>query len=185
MKKMFVLLSVLFATSAFSKECVSINPQNTKVTWKAFKTYSKIGVNGGFTSVSFGEKAQGKTIAEAITNKTFSIDTKTVSTGDTARDATIINSFFSKGDFKISGKVKSFSRKKLVMDLNLNGVTKEIPLAYEIEGNKVKANGFIDVLDFNANAALAALHKVCGTLHEGKTWSDVEIGLEFTTTKCE
>lgn len=178
-----ILLST--ASMAFSKECVSINPQNTKVSWVAYKTYAKVGVNGSFTSVSFDKKAQGKTIAEAITNTNFTIDTKTVSTGDTARDATIVNSFFAKGDLKISGKVKTFARKKLVMDLTLNKITKEIPMEYEIEGNKVTAKAFIDVLDFNGSKALAALHKACGALHEGKSWSDVEIRLEFTTSKCD
>ena len=185
MKKLFALFSVLFVASAYSQDCVNINPKDTKVSWTAFKTFSKVGVNGSFTSVSFGEKAQGKTVTEAITNKTFSIDTKTVSTGDKGRDATIVSNFFSNGDLKISGKVKSFEKQKLVMDLNVNGVTKEIPLAYEVEGKTVKANGFIDVLDFNGSSALAALNKACGTLHEGKTWSDVAIALEFTTTECK
>lgn len=184
-KLMMIVLSGLMMSATYAEDCVRVLAKDTKVTWTAFKTPSKAGVKGSFTTLGFAKQVQGKTIAEAITNASFDIDTKSVSTGDKGRDATIVENFFFKGDLKISGNVESFERKKLVMNLKMNDVTKKVPLAYEINGNKVTAKGFIDILDFNGSKALAALNKACGALHEGKTWSDVEIGLEFTTTKCD
>lgn len=181
---MMIALGGLMMSASYADDCVKVLAKDTKVTWMAFKTPAKVGVKGSFPKVQFENKAEGKTLADAISGTAFKIDTNSISTGDTGRDATIVNSFFSKGNLKISGKVKSFARKKLVMNLTMNGVTKEVPLAYEVKKDTVTAKGFIDILDFNGNKALAALHKACGALHEGKTWSDVEIGLEFTTTKC-
>jgi hypothetical protein len=39
------------------------------------------------------------------------------------------------------------------------------------------------VLEFALNDQFNALHKACKTLHEGKTWTDVEISVTADFTK--
>lgn len=186
MKKLVMLAALLTATQVYAQEakCIKVLDKDTKVTWVAFKTPLKVGVGGSFTNVSFEKAVQGADLETALKQSRFSIDTKSVSTNDKQRDAKIVSNFFKNGNLKISGVVQTFRKKKLVMDLTMNDVMKTIPMSYEISGNKVTAKGFIDILDFNASDSLSALNKACELLHEGKTWSDVEIGLEFTTTKC-
>ena len=67
----------------------------------------------------------------------------------------------------------------------MNGKTLDIPLSYEYKNRKLSAKGVIDVFDFAMSDELAALNKACFALHEGKTWSDVAIGIDAEFTSCK
>ena len=54
----------------------------------------------------------------------------------------------------------------------------DVAMEYKKEGDVLKARGHIDVLDFGASKALAAINKACYEKHRGKTWSHVEIRFE-------
>ncbi|WP_060875368.1 YceI family protein [Myroides odoratus] len=151
------------------------------IEWTAFKTPAKVGVKGTFDQVKLSEVNQeAATLAEGLKGAQFSIVTSSASTGDPARDETLRLNFFSKLVGNINGFFGEFKDGKVLVNLTLNGITKEKEFTYEATETGVKLNGSIDIIaDFTAQDAFNALHEACNALHEGKTWSDVEIAVEI------
>lgn len=151
------------------------------IEWTAFKTPAKVGVKGTFDEVKLSEVNQeAATLAEGLKGAQFSIVTSSASTGDPARDETLRLNFFSKLVGNINGFFGEFKDGKVLVNLTMNGITKEKEFTYEATEAGVKLNGSIDILtDFTAKDAFNALHEACNALHEGKTWSDVEIAVEI------
>ncbi|WP_353161888.1 YceI family protein [Myroides odoratus] len=151
------------------------------IEWTAFKTPAKVGVKGTFDEVKLSEVNQeAATLAEGLKGAQFSIITSSASTGDPARDETLRLNFFSKLVGNINGFFGEFKDGKVLVNLTLNGITKEKEFTYEATETGVKLNGSIDIIaDFTAQDAFNALHEACNALHEGKTWSDVEIAVEI------
>lgn len=160
-----------------------VKPEATSVKWTAYKTTEKLGVGGEFTVLNFDEKS-GASPQEALNNLTFSIPISSVFTNDATntRDAKIKESFFGtmldtefiKGTIKVADN-------KYVASLTMNGVTNNLPLDVKItDERRVTLSGVMNLKDWNALDALAALNKVCFDLHKGpdgvsKTWEDVAI----------
>ena len=151
------------------------------VEWTAFKTPAKVGVKGTFDQVKLAEVNQeAATLEEGLKGAQFAIVTSSASTGDPARDETLRLNFFSKLVGNINGFFGEFKDGKVLVNLTLNGVTKEKEFTYVATEEGVKLNGSIDILaDFTAKDAFNALHEACNALHEGKTWSEVEIAVEI------
>lgn len=188
MKKMMAAIALTtLSLSSMAAECVALAKDVPQVTWTAFKTPAKAGVNGTFTNTSI-VATTAKNAQDLMSTATFTIDTNTSSTKDAARDANIDKNFFSlfKNPGKITGKVLKVTDKKVNVAITLNGKTIEVPMKYTLEDNKIVANGTIDVFDFALNDQLKKLNKACFALHEGKTWNDVNIQLVAKTesAKC-
>lgn len=151
------------------------------VEWTAFKTPAKVGVKGTFDEIKLSEvKQDAATLEESLKGAQFVIVTSSASTGDPARDETLRMNFFSKLVGNINGFFGEFKEGKVLVNLTLNGVTKEKEFAYEATEGGIKLKGSIDIIaDFTAQDAFNALHAACNALHEGKTWSDVEIAVEI------
>lgn len=176
-----ILKSGLFALVAiiFSFSTLSANNMAATVGWTAFKTPAKIGVKGNFDEVKFVPASKmAKDVKSFLVGGTIEIATSSVNTKNKGRDANLVGFFFDKlsGD-KITGKVLSVNTKKsaVVVELTMNGTTKATPLKYSVKDGKLTAKGHIDMLDFQANAALASISKKCFAAHKGKTWNDVDI----------
>ena len=80
---------------------------------------------------------------------------------------------FLSGSFTTSGE-------EIILNLKMNGTTKEIPLTYKISDRHIKLNGKLTMLDFGAVKAYESIHKACELLHTGadgvsKTWEEVGI----------
>ena len=187
MKKLLIALVSLF-TLGNAADCTLAQQGKLDVTWKAYKTPAKAGVGGNFTSVEYKAAApEGKNFKTIFMGSKVTIDTNSVNSKHEARDATLVKSFFKvmAGD-KITGtivNVESRKREKgkpkvgvMTVEMTMNGVTKNVPMKYSFDNGKLEANGFIDLLDFNALGALSSINKACFDLHKGKTWSDVAIG---------
>jgi hypothetical protein len=68
----------------------------------------------------------------------------------------------------------------------MNGITRDLPMQYHVEGETLEAVGYIDMFDFALNKAHASINKACYDLHSGKTWSDVKVSAEIKVEKtCE
>ena len=155
--------------------------------------YSEISIANNITSFTLDPKTGAllKLVSENVnsnknilTGTNFSIDTASVSSGDAQRDQKISKFFFGNiAGKKIKGSISSTGKGVVELDLTMNKVTRKIPLIYTLEGSNFTAKGHIDVLDFTMSKSLKALNDACGVLHEGKTWSDVEIALNFKYTK--
>jgi polyisoprenoid-binding protein YceI len=185
MKVAIILLSLISAPT-FAK-CFKLKKNSAKIEWTSYKTPAKAGVSGTFKKVNFTKIAEGPTIKDVIKSASFEVNTSSVFSKDPGRDKKIANFFFSTmaGGHKIVGVVKKVKKKSILVDFTLNGVTKTVPLKYEIDDNELEAEGVIDVFDFSMHKQLAALNKACFAKHEGKTWSDVAIEIEADFTSCK
>lgn len=178
-------------SSLYAETCVQLKKDSVEVKWTAFKTPAKVGVSGKLKSVTVTGPKKGKSIQELLEKSSFTIETdkSSVDSKNPARDAKIAKSFFStlKNKAQITGNISKFSPKKknqFTINLNLNGVKKTLPLSFKVSQLSLKANGFIDVLDYSLGTQLAALNKACFAKHEGKTWSDVEVQLKAQFKNC-
>lgn len=180
-------LSLTFTTFAATDLCsVSYSPEGSALHWTAFKTPKKVGVKGQFNVFKIISN-KSSSVDELLSNATFEVDTKSVSTNDKARDAKIFQFFFktmTKGS-AITGKVLKVNPASVEVEFSLNGATKIITLAkaYDEAKNTVALTGELNVLDFDMKDNLAVLTKACNTLHEGVTWPDVKIELMASVLK--
>jgi len=188
-----IILSVLtFSALTYAGGCVLTQSDDMKVTWKAYKTLAKLGVGGEFTSVNYSaNKKEGKNFKELLVGSTVSIDISKVDTKNEGRDKTLVENFFGKLAGKtIEGKIvgiKANKREKgkpytgtLDVNITMNEKSLQIPMLYIYDKENFKADGTIDLFDFQAESALSNINKSCYDLHKGKTWNDVSIS--FTTT---
>lgn len=196
MKKSFLALALIgvFAISCGQKETKTVEDVTTtveqeatqeevmevakhKVVWTAFKTPEKVGVKGSFDKVTLTyANPDAASITEALTGATFGIEANSVNSGDPGRDSKLSGYFFEKMAGNIHGTFREFKEDKVLVVITMNGVEKAKEFAYEITGNTIVMKGSIDIIaDFNAEPAFQSLHEICKDLHEGKSWSDVEI----------
>lgn len=178
MKHHFLILSLL-VSSIISADCV-YEAKTPKVTWKAFKTYEKIGVGGSFDKSSFTSSSQDSSLDALLTKSSIIIDTSSINSGNSGRDATLVELFFKVQNIEtIGAKIQSAKEGKAIVDITMNGITKSIPLAYTTNKGKIVAKGVIDLADFGMIPSLSSINKACFKLHDGKTWQDIEIGFEM------
>ncbi|MDR2221184.1 MAG: YceI family protein [Flavobacteriaceae bacterium] len=202
MKKSLLALALVgvFAVSCGEKKTENKEVQNTDAAteqttevaeqkelthtleWTAFKTPKKVGVKGSFTDIQLIDaKSDAATLAEGLKDAKFVVNTASVSTNDAGRDEKLKGEFFAKMVGNINGFFGEFKDGKVKVSLTMNGVTKEKEFTYTEEGTAIKINGSIDIVaDFTAKEAFDSLHQACKDLHEGKTWSDVEIAVTIS-----
>jgi polyisoprenoid-binding protein YceI len=181
------LSSLLLAQVTYAKApCYSVKNKDITVGWTAYKTPAKAGVKGRLPKLKYTGKNKVTSIESLIKSASLTIDTNSVATKNPARDKKISSFFF--GNMKkgmiMTAKVKSFSKKSLNIAITANGKTKVVPMSYDLNDTQLTAKGYIDVLDFSMGKSLAAINKACFALHQGKTWSDVEINLKVSISKC-
>ncbi|NOT80157.1 MAG: YceI family protein [Bacteriovoracaceae bacterium] len=181
---------IFFTNSALAATCkYHYNNDASKVSWVAFKTPKKVGVNVAFDKITITpKKLSAKRIEDLVEGSTFTIDTTTVNSKNPERDEKLKNFFFtSKGKpVLINGKVLSFKDNLLEVELKINDSKKNIIMKTSIADKNFSAIGSIDVLDFALSENLGLINEACKELHEGKTWSDVEIKIESAfEQKCK
>ena len=132
----------------------------------------------------------GKNFREIFVGSKVTIDTASVNSGHEARDNTLVASFFKKmSGSEINGEIVDIKADKtergaprtgvITIEITMNGVTKRVPMRYHYVKGDLKAEGTIDLADFNALGALSSINSACFDLHSGKTWSDVAISFEM------
>ena len=198
MKK--ILLSfVALGTLSYAGGCLLTQSDDMNVTWKAYKTFAKLGVAGQFTDVNYTANAkEGKNFKALLVGSTVSIDLSKIDTKNKGRDETLVESFFGKLSGKtIEGKIVAIKAKKrekgksytgsLDVNITMNEKSLVIPMAYTYEKENFKATGSIDIFDFQAQSALSSINKSCYDLHKGKTWNDVTISFStmIKATLCD
>ncbi len=193
MKKVFIsTVAALFISSTLFADCQYEQKGGVDVTFKAYKTPLKIGVGGKFDNVSYiNDTKEAKDLQTLLVGSKVNIDTSSVNSSNAGRDKKLVNFFFDtmkqKGiyakitDLKID---KSADGSKNItgvvsVDIKMNNVSHEAELKFVYVNGVLKADGFIDLADYNALSSLTSINKACYEAHQGKTWSDVAIG--FTT----
>ena len=193
MKKILLSLATLY-TLGQAGGCLLVQPNSMNVDWKAYKTLGKIGVGGKFTAVNYTPTAlEGKDFASILVGSKVDIDTQKIDSGNSGRDETLVKFFFDKmSSGSIQATIKNIKADKRIKDkprtgtvqvmITMNQKSLIIPMKYSYADSKFRAEGTIDILDFDAKSALTSISKSCYDLHKGKTWSDVSIGFETTIT---
>ena len=143
-----------------------------------------------FNSVEFTFANTSGSIAEVLTNATAKVDLNSVDTVKNAvRDTNLKTKFFAnlstqEANAKITSVDGDDSAGKLTLSVDLNGVSKDVELKYEVKDGKISANGEIDLNeDFNAKEAFEKFSNdpMVQGLHGKKTWPNVNIGFEIAT----
>jgi len=186
---LLMVFSIVSSANAESKNACELSQVgDVKVSFKAYKTPSKIGVGGVFDSVKYTSIAPvGKNFSSILVGSKVLIDTTSVNSKNSGRDAKLVKFFFNMmsgknidakiTDIKADKKVKDAPRTGLVaIEVRMNGVTKSVPMKYSFSDGMFSATGVVDILDFGAGKALSSINRACFELHKGKTWSDVSIG---------
>lgn len=178
--KKILTIGLLFA---FISSLYAVELNNQKASWVAFKTPAKVGVKGSFQKVDFTFKKDAKDIKELFTNAKAVVELSSSSTEAEERDKTIYDNFFSliKGKnatITIKDVIEGENLGTMLANVNLNGVTKNIPMKYTIKDNKIMVEGTIDMMDFSLNKAYQAIAKACFDLHEKVTWTQVQLVFE-------
>ncbi|MBK5209719.1 MAG: YceI family protein [Flavobacteriaceae bacterium] len=195
MKKIYVLSSLLlimiFVSSCKENEKKEVTPivktyavmaDSTTINWTAYKTTAKVPVKGQFSEVTIENAKKDTTAIGALNGLKFKIPISSLITKDTIRDAKVKKYFFGtmENSSTITGTVHINKENSSTVDISLNGITRELPIAYIVTDNKVTIVGNMELDNWQAKAALEALNVVCKDLHTGddgisKTWSDVKI----------
>lgn len=185
MKYGFALILIMLSSSLMAKDCTfEIDAKDLSVSWVAFKTPLKVGVGGKFTKLGVEDK-KAESFSKLLEGIKFNIDTASTETGNKGRDKKIIKYFFEnmEASADITGETLQYEKKVLNIRFNMNKYTRDVPLKVTKTESSFTAEGVIDVFDFGLNKSLAGINKACEALHQGKTWSDVEIKLEGKYTK--
>ncbi|MCG2461123.1 hypothetical protein K8352_10225 [Flavobacteriaceae bacterium F89] len=163
----------------------SLVADSTQVSFTAYKTTEKLPVGGKFTKIDIANSNSGDTALEALNGTEFSIPVSSLFTNDATgtRDPKILEFFFgvmTNTEF-ITGVFHVTGNDKCSIAVTLNGETASIPLDYEkVSETEYIFKGDMDLENWNAMAAVAALNKACKVLHTGpdgvtKTWSEVAV----------
>lgn len=163
-----------------------VDQKDITVGWTAFKTPAKVGVNASLPGITLTSKNKGKSVKEIIKKAAITIDATAVSSGNKSRDKKIAKHFF--GNMKngptIKASVVSMNKKAIKIKLMLNNKSIVVPMSYTLNDSMLSAKGHLDVLDVALGKSLGAINKACKALHEGKTWSDVNLNFNVKFTKC-
>ncbi|MDO9038661.1 MAG: YceI family protein [Lutibacter sp.] len=152
------------------------------ISWTAYKTTAKVPVNGQFSELIIENAKKDSTMLGALNGLKFKIPVNSLFTNDTLRDGKLKKFFF--GSMQntnfIKGVLHMNNENTSMVELTMNGITRELPIAYIVTDQKVTIVGNMELDNWQAKAALEALNVVCKDLHTGddgitKTWSDVKI----------
>ena len=160
--------------------------QSVQPEWTAYKFSDKTPVSGSFNRVLLSSKKTAPTIADALKGLSLKIDTSSVESNNAARDKTIAKEFFarfqSKSTIHSTILAANGDEKKgtLLIQLDMNNTQKAYTFTYQKEDSSITANAVMDMMDFDLQQPLAAIHSACTELHMGsdgiaKTWSEVAL----------
>ncbi len=172
------------------KSNYTIANENITLSWTAYKTTEKVSVKGTFKEIEIENITKGINPVEVINDVKFSIPVNSIYSKDSIRDFKLRESLFGtmKNTSKIKGTISIDNNGKGEATISLNGLDKTIPILYEVHGENIKINAKIDLNNWQAQAAIAALNEVCSEKHKAadgisKTWSEVDIEVNIKTTK--
>lgn len=159
------------------------DPSSTTVAWTAYKYSDKVGVNGTFNEFTVVNTSDGATPQEVLKNASIELKIGSSASGDAGRDATLSIAFFGKLRDKetITAKITELKEDNTgVIELGFNGLKRDLPITYSVEGNTFSLEGVVDLPDWEANDAYNSIHETCLVLHTGEdgksvTWPDVKI----------
>ncbi len=172
--------------STAEESTAAVNTVNTPyyiLTFTAFKTPDKIGVDGFFDDIKLTNLKDGEKLSDRLKGSTFLIDSHSLNTKDPTgqRDPKLIQFFFDKlASPSISGTFNGFDNGKAQLTIKMNNQSKNFEFDFQENDNGLDINGSIDIVkDFEASSALSSIAEVCKDLHANKTWPEVSLKIQF------
>lgn len=170
------------------------DPKTIGLEWTAYKTTDKVPVKGHFNTTAVQGPVTAPSLAKLAEGLRMDIDGASIESGDPGRNLTVKDFFF--GKFNPPFKMQAIAKKltgddtggNLMIEIDMNGVTREVPFAYTVNGQgELTAKGGINLMDWQLKSAFDSIHQACEQLHTGKdgiskTWDvvDLEIKGQFT-----
>ena len=168
----------------------SYNPEETVLTWTAFKLTERIGVNGTFDEINVTANNDSEDLFEVLVGATFIIPINSLNSQDDVRDPKIKNNFFGvmEQTSEITGTITALDETTGMVDIILNGISISYPGEVKLEGESITFLTTIDLLDFDGQPAVDSLGIVCEAKHTGddgvnKLWTEVDIAVKTILTK--
>ena len=193
-RQIFMLLLVVFAgftacknekkeqKETAPKSSYTLNAGQVKIGWTGYKTTEKIPVKGTFKKVELLNQVAAETPVKTINQLKFRIPVNSIFSNDSIRDFKLRNSLFGtmKNTANIEGEISLTENGKGTAQISLNGLSKDIPVTYTEKDGEINIHAVIDLNNWQAQAAVAALNAVCEDKHKAadgisKTWSEVAI----------
>lgn len=174
--KKILLSSILALGLGLNLNAYEING-DLGVQWTGFKTEKKVAVSGTFKDIKINIEKNDE-LTKFLKSAKVEIQTASFDSKNPGRDASITSTLFSLATSKvIKGSIKSVdeAKKTLVLNVTMNEVSKEVPMAYDIKDGNIIANGTIEILDFDMKNPFLAFAKKCAVFHENKSYSDVDV----------
>ena len=90
---------------------------------------------------------------------------------------------------RFTGEVKTLNEDGTgSIAITFNGVSKDLPITYTVDGLKIEVKGVMDLALWNAQKGIDALNEECKTLHAGadgktKLWPTVDIVISTVLKK--
>lgn len=178
MKKIFFALTTLAMLTAYG---ATLDLTQAKATWTAFKTSEKVPVSGSFGDIKYKFGKGKDTIAQALEGATATINALSVDLGDETKNANVKEYFFAKFPkkdiIKVTFKnvIEANNKGSILATINMNGKSVKVPMQFEIKEGMFEATGVIDIMQFGLMDAFKSLATFCHDLHEGLTWTQVEV----------
>ncbi|NEW79316.1 MAG: YceI family protein [Gelidibacter sp.] len=117
----------------------TVMADSTIINWTAYKTTAKVPVKGQFSEITFENSKKDSTVLGALNGLKFKIPVNSLFTNDTLRDGKLKKFFFGsmQNTLVIKGTVHMNNENTSTVELTMNGITRELPIAYIIADNKV------------------------------------------------
>ncbi len=187
MKKLFITSLAICALS-LSLNAVTIDTSKASASFTAFKTAKKVGVNGTFDGIVFKFGKKQDSIASTLEGASATMEAMNINLGDATKNESLKKNFFSKfnKDKKNQQLIKVTFRNviegentgTILASVSMNNRSQKIPMQYTIKDDTIEVKGVLDVLDFGLAEQFKSLSLGCKDLHEGLTWSQVEISIK-------
>lgn len=169
------------------------DPEETVLTWTAFKLTERVGVSGTFDEINVVSNDGAEDMYAVLTGATIDIPVSSLNSNDEVRDPKIKNSFFGvmNNTDRITGSVNSLSETAGEVSITMNGMTKSYSGDVTVEGEEITFSTTLNMIDFNGQESIDSLGVVCEAKHTGpdgvnKLWEDVELVIRTTLVKtCE
>jgi len=166
------------------------NSESTVIGWTAFKFTEKKGVSGIFNESEVLIANPSEDMLQTLAGASFTIPVSSINSENPVRDEKLKNSFFGTMESTeiISGLVKSITDSEAIVEITMNGQSKEYTGTVTTDGLKVSFSATINMTDFEAQHAIDSLNTVCSAEHtsedgSSKLWSEVDINVETTLVK--
>ena len=165
-----------------------VDAKNSKINWTAYKTTDKLPVKGVFDEVTLlmNDPAQNK--EDLLKGLEFEIPVGSINSNDSIRDFKLVKFFFEamENTLSLKGKFTQVENGKGIIDLNMNGISSELPFNYQINDDIISINSTMNLDNWKAQLAIESLNKVCNEKHKAadgisKTWNEVAIMVEIKT----